>query len=94
MKSGVTQLWHHHSQISETLFIIEGELEAHWQDEAGKRVMAKVSKGDVVEVEKTPHTLTNFSGATARFVVFRFVPDGKDKRELIKRDKMLDENLQ
>lgn len=94
VKPGVTQLWHHHTQIAEVLFIIEGELEAHWLDELGQKVMAKVGQGDLIEVQKTPHTFINSSETTVKFVVFRFVPDGKNKSELIKKDKVLDEGFQ
>jgi uncharacterized cupin superfamily protein len=94
VKPGVTQLWHHHPRIWETIFMIEGELEVHWQDEFGKKQNSIVKKGDVVEVENSPHTFINSSKEVARFVVYRFVPTGEDKREIIKKDKMLDEHLQ
>lgn len=93
VKPGVTQLWHHHPRIWETLFMIEGELEAHWRDDAGEKTMQVVSKGDVIEVEDTPHTFINSSQKVVKFVVFRFVPDGEDKREVIKNDNVLDEHL-
>jgi uncharacterized cupin superfamily protein len=94
VKSGVTQLWHHHPKIWESIFMIEGELEAHWQDEFGKKQNSIVKKGDIVEVENTPHTFINSSKKTAKFVVYRFVPTGEDKREIFKKDKVLDGNLQ
>ncbi len=93
VKPGVVQLWHHHSLISETLFIIEGELEAHWEGEKRKKEMVIVKKGDVIEVENTPHTFKNFSNTIAKFVVFRFVPSGENKVEIIKNDKVLDSYL-
>jgi uncharacterized cupin superfamily protein len=91
IRPGVVQKWHHHSTIWETIFIIEGEIEIRWRDEKGEQKSQIVSKGDVIEVEKTSHTLANIGLETAKLVVFRFVPTGEDKREAIKNDKVLDE---
>lgn len=93
IKPGTTQAWHHHNQISEIIFVVEGEIEVHWFDGEAKRVTV-VTSGDVIEVESTPHTFINSSKDTVKFVVFRFVPTGEDKSELIKSDKVLDEHLQ
>lgn len=43
-------------------------------------------------VKKSIHTIKNTSSEDAEFVVFRMVPDGKNKRELIKHDKKLVDN--
>jgi uncharacterized cupin superfamily protein len=91
IKPGTVQLWHHHQVISETLYVVEGEIEAHWLDEDGKKQKKVVTIGDVVEVENTPHTFINSSQKIVKFLVFRFVPTGEDKREVIKNDKVLDE---
>lgn len=90
---GKIQEWHHHPTIWETLFIIKGELEAHWVNEKGEKQQKVVKAGDVIEVENTPHTFANTSEATVKFVVFRFVPTGEDKREIIKNDKVLDKQI-
>jgi len=88
--SGTTQTWHHHDVIEETLYILSGELEAHWKE--GGRIFKQIVKvGDVVRVENTPHTFINSSDSLSTFVVFRFVPDGVDKRLIIKNDKHHDE---
>ena len=94
VKPGVTQLWHHHPKIWETIFMIEGELEAHWEDDLENKQMKVVTKGDVIEVEDTPHTFINSSNKIVKFVVYRFVPAGEDKSEIIKKDKVLDKHLQ
>jgi uncharacterized RmlC-like cupin family protein len=86
---GTTQLWHHHNVIEEILYILSGELEAHWK-ENGEYHKQILKVGDVVRVENTPHTFINSSPNPATFMVFRFVPDGKDKRQIIKNDKHLD----
>ncbi|HYD34514.1 MAG TPA: cupin domain-containing protein [Vitreimonas sp.] len=94
IKPGTVQQWHHHRQISETLYVMAGEIEAHWVDEAGQKHMRVMSVGDVVEVENTPHTFINSSSEVVKFIVFRFVPTGEDKRELIKNDKVIDTSLE
>ena len=93
IKPGTVQSWHHHTKISEIIYVIEGEIEAHWLEDDEKK-MRVVSKGDVVDVGTTPHTFINSSEKVVKFVVFRFVPTGEDKSELIKQDKVLDEHLQ
>ena len=69
-------------------------MQAHWQDNWGNKQNITVKKGDLIEVENTPHTFINSSKKVAKFVVYRFVPTGEDKREVIKKDKVLDEYLQ
>ena len=85
-----TQTWHHHEQILETLFVIEGELTAKWK-ENGKVVEEIVRAGDLIETEDTPHTFTNHTNKTVKFLVIKQVPSGKNKRELLKTDKIVDE---
>jgi len=87
--AGTKQAWHHHDVIEEVLYILSGELEAHWKEE-GKAFKQTVKVGDVVRVENTPHTFVNSSSDSVFFVVFRFVPDGTDKRHIIKNDKHSD----
>jgi len=92
IKPGTIQQWHHHDQICETLFVMEGEIEAHWLDNHGKRCKQVATVGDVVEVENTPHTFINSSNNVVKFLAFRFVPRGKDQRETMKNDKVIDED--
>lgn len=94
IKPGTVQLWHHHELISETLFVIHGEIETHWVNENGQKVNQLVHPGDVIEVENTPHTFINISRSVVKFVVFRFVPTGESKNNLIKNDKVLDKYLE
>ena len=86
---GTTQSWHHHDVIEEVLYILSGELEAHWR-EGGKDHKQIVRVGDVVRVKNVPHTFINSSPKPVTFVVFRFVPDGTDKHYIIKNDKHLE----
>lgn len=89
--AGTFQQWHHHEVIEETLYIITGALEAHWRDAEGNSQFDKLGPGDVIRVGSLPHTFANTSESTATFMVVRTVPDGRDKREIIKNDKVLDE---
>lgn len=84
-----TQTWHHHEKIWETLYIIDGELTAYWRE--GEEEKSRVVKaGDVVETERSPHTFANNSDNTVRFLVIKRIPSGKDFREVLKTDKVLD----
>lgn len=84
-----TQVWHHHEKIGETLYIIDGKLTAYWR-EGGEEKSQQVRSGDVVETERTPHTFSNHSDVTARFLVIKRIPSNEDYREILKTDKVLD----
>jgi uncharacterized cupin superfamily protein len=83
------QQWHHHEVIEETLYIVSGQLEAHWAKD-GMAYSEKLNQGDIIRVGKIPHTFVNVSDETVQFLVFRMIPDGTDKREIIKADKVID----
>jgi len=90
---GVTQLWHHHSIINETLYVIEGKVKFHYL-EGGNKVEKIIKPGNVVQVEDTPHTFSNPFNKVCKMVAFRFVPQGVDQREVIKTDKVLHPELE
>jgi uncharacterized cupin superfamily protein len=85
-----TQIWHHHEQIWETIFIIKGELTAKWK-ENNKVVEEVVSAGDLIEAENTTHTFTNHTDKIVKFLVIKQILSGENKRELLKTDKVVDE---
>ncbi len=85
-----TQTWHHHEKIWETLYIIDGELEARWR-ENGEEKSQIIRAGDLIETERTPHTFENKSDGIARFLVIKQVLTGVEKRQILKSDKVLDE---
>ncbi|XOU94956.1 MAG: cupin domain-containing protein [Candidatus Kerfeldbacteria bacterium] len=87
--SGAVQDWHHHEKISETIYIINGELLAEWKDN-DKLNSVIVKTGDLIETEKSPHTFTNNSGKDVEFLVIKHLLSGKNKREILKNDKVLD----
>lgn len=89
---GVIQPWHHHSIISETLYIIEGKIKLHYLKD-NQRIEKILEPGNVVRVEDTPHTFSNPFDKVCKMVAFRFVPQGIDQREVIKNDKVLHPEL-
>lgn len=80
------QVWHFHQAIEEVILIIEGEIEIHYLDN-DKRMRQRVQPNDLILVKDSIHTLINCSTKECKFVVFRLVLDGKNKRDLIKNDK-------
>jgi quercetin dioxygenase-like cupin family protein len=83
------QQWHHHEVIEETLYIVSGQLTAYWAKNDAV-CSEKLNQGDIIRVGKIPHTFANLSDETVQFLVFRMIPDGTDKRETIKTDRVVD----
>lgn len=82
------QEWHYHSKIEETLMIIKGELTCRWL-ECGEEMSKKISVNEIVRVGNSTHTFENETDEEVEFIVFRFVPEGMDNREIIKNDKVV-----
>ena len=76
---GSVQEWHYHTRIDECLLITKGVLTCRWLEDGA----------EIVRVGSSVHTFANESEEDVEFVVFRFVPDGRDKRETIKSDKVV-----
>lgn len=87
-----TQEWHFHSKIEETILIIKGELTCKWMEEEKEKVRT-LCKDEIIRVKNSVHTFENNTNEETKFVVFRFVPDGTDKREIIKKDKTVVDKL-
>lgn len=81
------QEWHFHKKIDENILITKGSLLCKYLDEDGEEQFCHVAKNDIVRVHDSIHTFENDTDEITEFVVFRFVPDGTNKRELIKGDK-------
>ena len=88
--AGTVQGWHHHDRIIETLYVTSGSIEARWLDD-GQVTTRRLDRGDVITVGSSVHTFANPYEEPAEFLVFRLVPDGTDKREVIKNDRHSDE---
>lgn len=84
-----TQVWHHHEKIWETIYIIKGELLAKWKED-GNEKSEIVKSGDLLETEKTPHTFINNSDKIVKFFVIKQLLNGKNKKDILKNDKILD----
>ena len=82
------QEWHKHNSIEEVIFVISGKLKILWK-EAEQTECRIVSENSIVRVKNSIHTLENESDEDVRFLVYRMVPDGVDKRNIIKNDKEL-----
>jgi uncharacterized cupin superfamily protein len=84
------QDWHHHTKIEEVILVHSGELTALTQDSDKKIKEEVLHSGDVIRVGSSVHTFANKGDETVLYSVFRYVPDGTDKHELIKNDKYPD----
>lgn len=82
------QEWHRHRKIEEVIVMVSGEICIKWKED-GAVMSEKLMKGSVVRVKKSTHTIKNISNSSAEFIVFRMVPSGEVKREIIKNDKVL-----
>lgn len=93
IQPGTVQAWHHHTQISEVIYVAAGQIEVQWLDQNDQKQLQVAKPGDVIDVQTTPHTFVNNSDQPVELVVFRFVPTGIDQSEVIKNDKILDSHL-
>ncbi|WP_326513491.1 cupin domain-containing protein [Clostridium intestinale] len=82
------QEWHKHKTIEEVLVVTKGELIVRWKENESIETTT-VFKDNIVRVKKSIHTIENHTDEWAEFTVFRMVPSGEDKREIIKRDKVI-----
>jgi len=82
------QEWHKHEIIEEVLVITKGELIVRWKENELIETTT-VFKDNIVRVKKSIHTIENHTDEWAEFTVFRMVPSGEDKREIIKSDKVI-----
>lgn len=80
------QEWHYHTKIEETIIVIAGKLGLSYLVD-GKIQSTYLLSGDLVRVMNSTHTFFNDTDGDVRFMVFRFVKDTKDQREVIKNDK-------
>lgn len=85
---GSVQEWHYHTLIDECLLITKGVLTCRWLEDGAGRTR-QVHEQELVRVGSSVHTFANETDQDVEFVVFRFVPDGRDKREIIKQDKVV-----
>ncbi|MNP55641.1 Cupin domain protein [compost metagenome] len=82
------QEWHKHETIEEVLVVTKGELIVKWKENESIETTT-VFKDNIVRVKKSIHTIENHTDEWAEFTVFRMVPSGENKREIIKNDKII-----
>jgi mannose-6-phosphate isomerase-like protein (cupin superfamily) len=82
------QEWHKHNIIEEVLVVTKGEIIVKWKENKStiERVLVK---DNIARVKKSIHTIENHTDEWAEFTVFRMVPSGEDKRDTIKKDKVI-----
>lgn len=81
------QEWHYHSIIEEVLVVTKGDIIISWKD--NNIIYSRtLKKGSLARVKQSLHTIKNSSEDFSEFIVFRMVPTGVNKRELIKNDKV------
>lgn len=85
------QEFHKHSKIEEVIYVTKGTIIVEWIED-NKIQSKEASENTLVRVKKSIHTIKNTSSEDAEFIVFRMVPDGKNKREIIKHDKKVIDN--
>ncbi|WP_086347548.1 cupin domain-containing protein [Candidatus Enterococcus clewellii] len=83
---GVIQEWHTHTVVEEVIVCTNGVFHVETIENHSMSSVC-VKPGDVVRVKNSVHRLVNSGEADAEFLVFRFVPDGTNKQEIIKQDK-------
>lgn len=81
------QEWHYHTRIEEVILVTKGILTGKWNE--GDVIHIKdIQVNEIVRVESSVHTFENRTNEEVDFIVFRLVLDGKNKRKLIKKDKV------
>lgn len=88
MMPHTVQEWHFHNKIDENILITKGSLLCKYVDDDGVEKSCYAARNDIIRVHNSVHTFENDTDEITEFVVFRYVPDGTDKRELIKGDKV------
>jgi len=81
------QEWHYHEHISENLLMIKGKLLCRYLDPEKSEQDLYVAEGDLIDIGNSAHTFENDTEDVAEFIIFRYVPSGINKREMIKNDK-------
>ena len=81
------QEWHFHKHISENLLVIKGNLLCRYIDSEKNEQDLSLSEGDLVDIGSSVHTFENNTEDVTEFIIFRYVPSGVNKREVIKNDK-------
>lgn len=82
------QEWHRHEIIEEILVVNEGQMVISWKEDDAI-IDRTLFKGSIARVKNSIHTIENITDNWAEFTVFRMVPTGNVKSEIIKNDKVV-----
>ena len=83
------QEWHFHHRISENILVMQGKLLCRYLDLQSSEQQIELHAGDLICVGKAAHTFENNTEETAEFIIFRYLPTGKNLREIMKKDKTM-----
>lgn len=83
-----SQDWHMHEVIEEIIFVTSGLITVEWME---NDVINKkdLPKDTILRVKHSMHNIVNNTNYDADFLVFRMVPTGESKSEIIKNDKIV-----
>lgn len=85
--AGTVQNWHYHKAIEEIIFVTSGQIEALWLDENKHKSSKTLNPGDLCRLGSSVHNIANNTKETATFLVYRYIPTGKNQHTLIKGDR-------
>lgn len=65
--------WHYHNNITDTFYVLEGEITIHMREPKGRQVLGR---GESFEVHpKRPHLVVNSGSESATFLVLQGIGD-------------------
>lgn len=85
--AGTVQNWHFHKAIEEIIFVTSGQIDVLWLDENKQKASKTLGVGDLCRLGNSVHNVANVTNETATFLVYRYIPTGKNQHALIKGDR-------
>ncbi len=82
------QEWHMHRIIEEVIVVTSGIITIKWKENRETSSL-QLTQDNIIRVKRSIHTIENCSNSNATFIVFRMVPEGKPKKNIIKDDKII-----
>ncbi len=86
------QEWHIHKIIEEVIVVVAGNITVNWKENGEVRRQI-VSTDSILRVKNSIHNIENNTDYNSEFIVLRMVPTGCSKKELIKNDKIVIDNV-
>lgn len=85
--TGAVQNWHFHKNIEEIIFVTSGQIDVLWLDGGKQKTSKTLNAGDLCRLGSSVHNIANNTKETATFLVYRYIPTGKNQHMLIKGDR-------